>query len=239
MTALQQLEVAGSPVYVANPAGGATLSRIYWTAHGNGPTLANAYRSRRGTSLVYEGVPMRLANAESRRRDGYDEVTVIWSTPKVSPISRTYDQYQDNKARADGDEEWSIEGGIEWHRADRPAYNYQELSWNSVGNWGVSDDHLIAQPVIYLVCRRWTDTNKEPPNDPPESLPTKEEEAVTLANRYLPSGTSNYKLMHTIGDHRYLCVDINVEEDGDLRLETFRFQSSLSGTLKWNSQIYG
>lgn len=236
-------EQDGSPHWHEGAGRSAQLVRVFHATRGEGRQLAWVREYRQGWADVINGKLMRISDVDVRSTAGYDIVTVTWATRTRRALRHEPNsQFEEGKLREDGDEEWHVEAGLAEEQAQN-AYNHEDQAWSqeAPNNWGLEATDLVPQPQIFLVQRKWMDQNISEDEDAPTTLPTSQANAEAVLETYLPAGTGTYeasppKLMHTLpGNNELLCINVHLEEDGDLVVRVARFQWKAGG---WNSAIY-
>jgi len=246
-------EIDGSPTFEATDELTATLRRTFFADVGEGETEADNQGYQRGEILLHDeaGVtwPLVLRSISASSGGGRDTVVLTWRSPSTK--NRDSD-FNDGVHREAGDEIWLLEFGYQelpakhavdadgllgGAEADGGGYIYETL-------WEVEENDPVINPTVFLVQRRWLDKSIYTGGGnltEVKTLPTSKPEALNAARTYLPGGNGNYeanapKLMHWLKDNpEFLCVEIGLEEDGDLVCRIARFQWQ---NFDWNSNIY-
>lgn len=236
------VEVDGSPAWRETAGGSIQYVRTFDATVNQGRTLAASEGYTRGATQVLEGFFLTLTGIDVRNRSGRDVVRVVWSTKMGSSGRQPHSDYNDDVLRKDGDEEWLFE----FESEEKPAVECVKHDGSVFsGSWGVGEDDMLLQPGIILVWRKWMDKNTASSGKPPVTVPRTKAKALDAIRTYLPNQTGNYesngpKLMYRLGssgiEKNFLCIDIEIEPDGDLVCRTARFKWRAS---EWGSTIYG
>jgi len=231
------IEQPGSPDFEEGSSGTARLIRFFHAAVNAGKAEAKSQGYKKGDSLRHEGYYLKLVGISARNVTGADEVKITWTTPQGFSRGSSNVQYNEGRIRNPGDEQWRLEASLDQLPAE-DAVDYQGNQWS--GTWGVERDKPVLQPDVYLVWRKWLDKNRRAPILPPTTLPERKADALVMANTYIPGGNEKYernppRLMSLLNSY-FMCVHIEIEEDGDLVCRIARFKYKKAG---WNTNIYG
>jgi len=238
-------EIDGSPAWDESSGNRARYVRRFQADVDNGKTQAAAEGYAKGDTITVNSTVLKLSDISVRNRRGFDEVTIIYTTPggyvnprRAAPNS----DYNDEKIREAKDEEWWIEVDTDEIPA-KNAFDFEGNAWS--GTWNVQREDPVIQPNALLCWRKWLDKNNNPATQAPKTLPTTKKECLDALKTYLPNQKGGYepnppKLMFRLGPNgieaNLLCISIDLEEDGALVARTAKYKYSGEA---WNNQIFG
>lgn len=226
------------------PNGAATYTVVAESERGQGLVEATAQGFPRRAQVVVQGRLLILAsrradpiaNAPTRERVTLRFQSQLW---RGTTYSKTYRDGSTTKKA--GDERWFLEGST----GDVPASEAVSYDGNVLGTIGGDATVRVKQASLVLVWQKWLDVNSGLDGAAEqETLPRSLAAALEMAETYRPDGSGSYesnppRLQHRLADGdgaKYLCVDVRLEEDGDLLLRTARF---LHNPYGWASGWYG
>ena len=235
------VQVDGSPRYREDSAGGKSLDRTFWTDVNTGRTQATAHGLTLGATFTWESLSFTLTSLDIANSAAHDVVTASYLLTGSNESVQTRDPaaaYNDGRIRRAGDEEWSVEFGVDQQSAQYAlsfAGAYAS-DYPATPNWGLGTaaaDTPVVQPAVFLLWKKWL-SKATGRVSPAMGLPGNKSHALTAIATYIPGGTGGYegsprpRVMHVLGDStleaKFLCVGIQLEADGDLVCRVARYQ---------------
>lgn len=243
-------EIAGSPAWDKSAQKlvrkfDATLNQGGAQAASNGYALGNA--------LTYDGVSLCCTGLAIANAEGKDEVTITWETWQRQDRDSSYN---DGVRRYPGEEEWTIETGTDSVELEEGTLNYHspaiEMHTTNSQGWGdtaacpyvwktsAGAGSQALMPNAYLVWKKWLLPRVNPLAGGAalaRRLPKNKADALQALQTYLPPGNGPYEqngpcIGKRLGPQGFeaqlLCVDISLDQDGDLVCRTARY--------KWNPE---
>lgn len=215
--------------------GGASLERIYEADYGTGKAKAAVAGFVKGAAYAYSGIAFYVGSVDVESSEGIDLVTVMFAGALGSTTWHASEKYNDGKIRVANEEEWTIEGDLQLLPAVE-SVSAEGHEWTSQDNWGKDENDQVEQPTGFLVWRKWL--NKATVAAPTKTLPTTVAEAVNAMKTYLPGENGNYegsppKLNVRLANYpQFLCVQVALEDDGDLVCRIARYKYVRLGWAK-------
>ncbi len=209
---------------------------LYQADGGRGVQEAAERGLARGVREFFDGELLELSSITPTTADGLDTVELKWTSPdNGGPRGEP-------PARRAGDEEWSFEGSTQEVPKDQ-FHNANGDSWSET----FGTDEVFKQPRGRLVWRKWLNKSfAEAAQDKfarRRPVPTAKEQALVMAAAYT-SGSSTFEtggprmgcvMGSSTTEKAWMCVEVQVEPDGNLMLRTAKFEHRPGG---WNTSAY-
>lgn len=245
----QWVEIDGSPNYRKGPGSTRTLTRMFHTEFGQGLAQAAAHAFVLDSTVVYDGNTLLLTQLNPYNDNGRDLVQIVWEGSSGSDGSSPLrdDSYNDGIRRYHGEEEWTFAGGMDNEIiTDRTGdLKNGSTSWREGSGYALGDTLMV--PTLNLIWKKWFRKGAASlPGDltTPHTVPRTKADALSAAATYLASEVGAYepglnppKLGKILGasalERKFLCVDIDVNADGNLvcRTATFKYTRDPAGWL--------